>query len=115
MKSSSWSATCIDTRSPRAYPGLSAITFGSRKVPVVGAMPLIVIQVVAHADGRVRNPDVVTHNVERVPPPRIATRVDGIQHLLEIQADLETNQALLVGRSCVRDPVSLGRVRHREQ
>ena len=76
-------------------------------------MPLAVVQVDAHPERGVREPDVVAHDMERVAPPRVPLHPRVVQDLLQVQADLDAELALLFDRR--GDPVALGPVGDREE
>jgi len=73
-----------------------------RIIAVIRSVPLAVVQVDAHPERGVREPDVVPHDMERVAPPRVPLHPDVDQDLLQVQADLEAELALLFDRGVTR-------------
>src|SRR4030095_8555744 len=70
----------------------------SREVPVIGPVPLSVVQIVAKTDRRERESDVVAQDMERVTPPSVAPHADIVQDLLEVQPDLQADLTLPLRR-----------------
>src|SRR6476646_7750037 len=79
-------------------------------VPRVRAVPLVVVQVVAPAERRVRDAEEVERLVEEALPPRGRGNARRGQDLGQVQSQLEADQPLPV-RNRRNEPVSLRAVR----
>jgi hypothetical protein len=76
-------------------------------------VPLAVVHVIAHPDRGVREPDVITDEMKRVAPPRVPLHSDVVQNLLEVETNLDADQALFLDRRV--GPVTLGAIGGRQE
>ena len=99
------------TRAPRGWRRAS--TRDSEAVPGVGPVPLLVVEVVAVAHGRVRDADDVEERIEHDPPPLVLRHVEGLHDLPEVDSDLDADLPLSNDRIAVR--IALRPVGDRQQ
>src|SRR5262249_46805846 len=82
-------------------------------VAVARPVPTAVLQVVLESDRGKRDSEVGDDDVQSIAPPRIPARAEGIQDLLEVQADLEAD--LPLAEILLAAGVELGAVGRREE
>src|SRR5687767_15075055 len=98
--------------SATARPG-RVVTEGILVAAIAGVRPVPapVIEVVAEPDGGIRKPHIVEDDVQEITPPSISGHVEVVQHLREVEAELESDLPLPI----VSARIALRAVRDRQE